>query len=161
MAGCARRYTAAISHDFNTPIAVLHMLLERLERNAEVVACVGPQLLRPMHVALELLSAIRTKAIDIHKLDHGGQLQPEKSACSLLRLLNDVETMADDSKRSRGLNVARRPHPPRSGEYARRTRDHVAPRCRARPVSCAARPTRAGSLCPRLSAAEGERVHRV
>ena len=47
------RYIAATSHDFGTPITMLHMLLASIERNAEAVTQIGARVLTGMHVALD------------------------------------------------------------------------------------------------------------
>ena len=105
LAAAKGRYVAAISHDFGTPITMLHMLIERLEHNAEMVARVGERSLQGMHVALELLSTIRSKAINLNKLDRGQQLQPERVSCVLRTLLNDVMLVADHMPKRSGVTV--------------------------------------------------------
>ena len=59
------RYIAAISHDFGTPCACLHMLFNQLEQHAELLATfqktLGPTSLDAARAALKLLATIKHK----------------------------------------------------------------------------------------------------
>ena len=99
------RYVAALSHDFGTPISALQMAMK------QIVALISPtehEQLLPllegansctlssslaslhfhllplgMHAALDLMTALKRKAIDIGKRQHGQMLTPERSAVDL------------------------------------------------------------------------------
>ena len=86
------RYIAALSHDFGTPISALQMATQQIEEamraeakpegTSPVPARVLP-LLSGMQAALEVMSALKRKAVDVGKLQHGERLTPERGPVSL------------------------------------------------------------------------------
>ena len=103
LAAAKSRYVAALSHDFGAPITMIHMLLERLERDPVTVTQVGAHTLKGLHAALELLSTIRTKAMNLNKLEHDQRLQPERSSLHMRKLLDDVMLVAEHLPKRSGV----------------------------------------------------------
>ena len=89
------RKIAAISHDFGSPIAIMSMLLDSLERNKEAITHIGTSTLQALRAALQLLSVARTMAINLNKLERAESLQPERTTCSIRKLLDDVKLVAE------------------------------------------------------------------
>ena len=58
-----------------------------------------------MHVTLDMLSMVRQTAVNLHKLDLGQRLQPERSVCSLVELLDDVSVLAEDMPKREGVRA--------------------------------------------------------
>mmetsp|Transcript_12950 Transcript_12950/g.43539 ORF Transcript_12950/g.43539 Transcript_12950/m.43539 type:complete len:625 (-) Transcript_12950:223-2097(-) len=90
------RYIAALSHDFGTPISALQMATQQIEEamraeakpeaTSPVPARVLP-LLAGMQAALEVMSALKRKAVDMGKLRHGERLTPERGPVSLREIV--------------------------------------------------------------------------
>ena len=89
------RKIAAISHDFGSPIAIMSMLLDSLERNKEAITHIGTSTLQALRAALQLLSVARTMAINLNKLERAESLNPERTICSIRQLLDDVKLVAE------------------------------------------------------------------
>jgi signal transduction histidine kinase/CheY-like chemotaxis protein len=98
------RYIAALSHDFGTPISALQMATTQLREHVfsapSPVETGGAGLRAPtllfdgMDAALELMAALKRKAIDIGKLNLGEALNPERTPCRLPDLMAKLEAMA-------------------------------------------------------------------
>ena len=104
-AGAKGRYIAAMSHDFGTPIAMLQMLLGKLEREPEQVSAIGGHRLRAMHAALQLLSTIRQKAMNLNRLEMGQGPQPERASCSVRELLERSKLVAEHMPKRESVAV--------------------------------------------------------
>ena len=104
LASAKGRYIAAISHDFGTPIAALRMLLSQIATNSVLAAAYAP-FARRANAALDLLSTVREKAINLNKLEHGLKLQPEKSTFSIRELIGDVREVAESMAKGPTCNL--------------------------------------------------------
>ena len=100
------RYTAAISHDFNTPISILRMQLDKLESDANRDGhSFKKRTYSSMNKALDLLSMIRRKAIDIYKLEQGKSLRPERKSFSIKTLIDDLASHAESMPKKDGVRL--------------------------------------------------------
>jgi CheY-like chemotaxis protein len=98
-------YIAAISHDFGTPIAAMRSLLSTLEANEQVVASVGRKQMCRLVGMLDLLSTIRSMAIDINKLESGQSLQPERASFSVRQLADDAMGIVEHVHKKEAVRV--------------------------------------------------------
>ena len=90
-----RSYIAATSHDLGMPIGMLQEGLRKLEEAGVAASGMMDEGLLPaMHAALEILTIVRRKAINMHKLSHDQTLQPERASGTLRTLLDKVYLLA-------------------------------------------------------------------
>ena len=73
-----RRYVAALSHDFGTPISALQMAAHQMASLVDADDGAMRPLLDGMAAALEVMGALKRKAIDIGRLQLGESLVPER-----------------------------------------------------------------------------------
>ena len=103
------RYIAALSHDFGTPISALQMATTQLREHvlgapslagsqffaeSDAGLRAAPLLFDGMDAALEVMAALKRKAIDVGKLNLGEALNPERAPCCLRELMAKVEAIA-------------------------------------------------------------------
>lgn len=83
------RYIAALSHDFGTPISALQMATSQLPQHmrSPVEDSGVKPLLDGMAAALEVMAALKRKAIDVGKLQLGESLTPERAPFNLRELI--------------------------------------------------------------------------
>ena len=98
-------YIAAISHDFGTPIAAMRSLLSTLEANEQVIASIGHKQMRRLLGMLELLSTMRSMAIDINKLESGQPLQPERKSFSVRQLTDELMDIMEHTPKKEAVRV--------------------------------------------------------
>jgi CheY-like chemotaxis protein len=98
-------YIAAISHDFGTPIAAMRSLLGTLEANEQVIASIGHKQMRRLLGMLELLSTMRSMAIDINKLESGQPLQPERKSFSVRQLTDELMDIMEHTPKKEAVRV--------------------------------------------------------
>ena len=79
------RYVAALSHDFGTPISALQMAITQLQQ-LDLPSSTA-SLLSGMTAALEVMTALKRKAIDIGTLQHGDMLSPERTSVDLRQII--------------------------------------------------------------------------
>ena len=99
----ARRYIAALSHDFGTPIAALDLALRSLDSAAE--AAVGDEVLSGMRAAVRTLSIVKNKALHLSFIKTGETLKPNQTATSVRALLVEVEDLARLMYKRAGVSV--------------------------------------------------------
>ena len=80
------RYVAALSHDFGTPISAMQMAVTQLSARQAEEPSVRP-LLDGMAAALEVMSTLKRKAMDVGKLHLGEPLTPERAPFDLRELI--------------------------------------------------------------------------
>lgn len=81
------KYIAALSHDFGTPISALQMAMSFLPSHVDPDDTAAEPLLKGMSAALEVMSALKRKAIDVGKLQLGEMLTPERTGVDLRELV--------------------------------------------------------------------------
>ena len=83
------RHIASLSHDFGTPIAALRMALKiliLLLKKHHLFAEAEP-VLAGMEAALDIMEALKQKALDVAKLQQGEPLTPQRSPVDLRYLI--------------------------------------------------------------------------
>ena len=105
-----QRYIAGLSHDFGTPIAVLRMFFNKLCSTTSLVTQVDKRFGGSLSIdgavaALELMTAIKLKAVNLQKLEDGAPLQPERSIVDVHSLVKQVESIAIHMPQGSGASL--------------------------------------------------------